>query len=90
MIIVKYRHFSGAVEGSVGVSSVSDSSLFQLIFLLEVCRPLPMQSVLIPGFYSVAPVTSKEVSSVYFSFFCLLVSSVFNFYPDTRGRWSLI
>ena len=65
MIIVKYRHFSGAVEGSVGVSSVSDSSLFQLIFLLEVCRPLPMQSVLIPGFYSVAPVTSRALLSLF-------------------------
>ena len=27
------------------------------------------------------------VPSVYFSFFCLLVSSVSNFCPDTRGRW---
>ena len=27
------------------------------------------------------------VPSVYFSFFCLLVSSVSNFHPDTRGRW---
>ena len=32
-------------------------------------------------------VTSKEVPSVYFSSFCLLVSSVSNFCPDTRGRW---
>ena len=32
-------------------------------------------------------VTSKAVPSVYFSFFCLLVSSVSNFHPDTRGRW---
>ena len=27
------------------------------------------------------------VPSVYFSFFCLLVCSVSNFHPDTRGRW---
>ena len=27
------------------------------------------------------------VPSVYFSFFCLLVSSVSNFGPDTRRRW---
>ena len=27
------------------------------------------------------------VPSVYFSFFCLLVSSVSNFCPDTRGWW---
>ena len=30
-------------------------------------------------------VTSKVVPSVCFSFFCLLVSSVSNFHPDTRG-----
>ena len=35
------RTFSGAVAGSVGVSLVSDSSLFQLI-LLKICRTLPM------------------------------------------------
>ena len=35
------RNFSGAVEGSVWVSSVSDSSLFHLI-LLKLFRPLPM------------------------------------------------
>ena len=33
------------------------------------------------------PVASKAIPSVYFSFFCLLVSSVSNFHPDTRGRW---
>ena len=32
-------------------------------------------------------VISKAVPSVCFSFFCLLVSSVSNFRPDTRGRW---
>ena len=32
-------------------------------------------------------VASKVVPSFYFSFFCLLVSSMFNFLPDTRGRW---
>ena len=36
-------------------------------------------------FYSIEPVTFKGVPSVYFSFFCLLVPSVFNFHPDTRG-----
>ena len=34
-------------------------------------------------FESIAPVTSKVVPSVYFSFFCLLVSSVSDFHPDT-------
>ena len=37
------RNFSGAVEGSVW-SFVSDGSLFQLILLLKVYRPLPMLS----------------------------------------------
>ena len=32
-------------------------------------------------------VTSKVVPSVCFSFFCLQISSVSNFCPDTRGRW---
>ena len=47
----------------------------------------PMQSVLTIGFQSIVPVTSRAVSSVCFGFFCLLVSSVSNFHPDTRGRW---
>ena len=38
------RDFSRAVGGQCGVSSVSDSSLFQLIFFLKVYRPLPMLS----------------------------------------------
>ena len=41
--------------------------------------------MLTTGFQSIAPVTSKVVPSVYFSFSCLLVSSVSNFCPDTRG-----
>ena len=36
------RNFSGALEGSVGVSSVSGSSMLQLILLLNIYRPLPM------------------------------------------------
>ena len=41
--------------------------------------------------YSVVPVPSKVVPSVYFGLFCLQVSSVSSFCPDTRGpRWSLI
>ena len=43
--------------------------------------------MLTAGFYSIAPVTSQAVSSVYFSFFCLLASSVSNFHPDTMGQW---
>ena len=37
----KIRNVSGAIEGSYGLSSVSDSSLFQLI-LLKVYSPLSM------------------------------------------------
>ena len=33
---------SGAVVGNVGFSSVSDSSLFQLVLFLNFYRPLPM------------------------------------------------
>ena len=92
MIIVNYiQEFLWSCCRQCGVSSVSDSSSFQLMLLLKVYRPLPMQLVLTTGFYSVAPVTSKAVPSVYFGFFCLQVSSVSNFCPDTRGqRWSLI
>ena len=85
MIIVKiYLRLLWSYNGQCGVSSFSDSSLDWLV-LLKVYRPLPMQSVLTTGFQSIAPVTSKVVPSVYFSFSCLLVSSVSNFCPDTSG-----
>ena len=39
------KKFSGVVEGSVGgISSVSDSSFFQLVFLAKVYRPPPILS----------------------------------------------
>ena len=44
--------------------------------------------VLTTGFQSIVPVTSKVISSVYFSFFCLLVSSVSNFCPEPR--WAVV
>ena len=47
------------------IISVSDGSLFQLILLLKVYRPLPMWSMLTTGFYSVAPVISKAVPSLF-------------------------
>ena len=43
MIIVKIG-ISLEPLGQCGVSSVSDSSLFQFILSLKVCRPLPMPS----------------------------------------------
>ena len=73
--------------GQCGISSVSDSSLIQLI-LLKVYMSLPMQMVLTTGFQSIVPVTSKVVSSVYFSLFCLLVSSVSNFCSEPR--WAVV
>ena len=76
-----------------GVSSVSDSSLFQLILLFKVFGSLLMQPVLATEFLFVAPVTSKVVPSS----LLILASSVcrslqcLNFRPDTRGqRWSFI
>ena len=91
MIIVKYiQEFFWCCCQQCGISSVSDSSLFQLILLLEVYMPLPMQSVLTIRFQSVTPVPSEVVLSVYFGF-CQQISSMSNFHPDTRGRrWSLI
>ena len=43
-----------------------------------------MQSVLTTGF-NLLPVASKVVGSLCYSFFCLLVSSVSGFRPDTKG-----
>ena len=37
------------------------------------------------GFYSIA--CRFQGGSLCYSFFCLLVSSVSDFHPDTRGRW---
>ena len=77
MIIVKYiQEFLWHRCRQCGVSSVSDSSLFQFILLLEVYMPIPMQSVLTTRFQSVAPVTSKVVlfilASVCKSLQCLI------------------
>ena len=73
MIIVKYiQEFLWSCWGQCGVSAVSDSSLFQLIFLLKVYRPLPMYSMVTTGFQSIAPVTSRAVPSSWF----ILASSV--------------
>ena len=84
MIIVKiYLGLSLELLWRMWAQFISDSSLVWLV-LLKVYRPLPMQSALTTWFQSIAPVTSKAVPSVYCSFFCLLVSSVSNFCPDTR------
>ena len=86
MIIVKYiSEFLWSCWGQCGVSSISDSSLFQFIRLLKVCRPLPVYSVLTPGTYSVASVTSRAVPGSLFWLSPLQVSPVSNFRPDTRG-----
>ena len=65
-----------------GFSSFLASSLVQLIFL-KIYRPLPMQSVVTTGFSSIA-CTFQGISLCY-SFFCLLVSSVSGYRPDTKG-----
>ena len=83
MIIVKiYLRLSLELLPTVWFSSFSDSSLVWLV-LLKVHRLLPMQSALTTWFQSIAPVIFQS-GSLYFSF-CLLVSSVSNFRPDTRG-----
>ena len=72
---------------------MSDSPLFQLVLVLKVYRcPSNVSSV---NFRTLICCTCYFQSSspffVYFGFLCLLVSSVSNFHPDTRGqRWSLI
>ena len=84
MIIVKtYLRLSLELLWTVCGSSFSDSSLVRLV-LLTVYWALRMQSVLTTG-AAIAPVSSKAVPTVYFSF-CLLVSSVSNFRPATRGK----
>ena len=71
MIIVKYiQEFLWSCCRQCGVNSVSDSSLFQLILLLEVYRPLPVQSMLTTGFQSVAPVSSKATLFILASSVC--------------------
>ena len=92
MIIVKYIwEFIWSCRWQCGVSSVSHSSLFQLILLLKVYRPFPMQSVLTQGFNLLHLSLPEQFPLLYFGFLCLQVSSVSNFWPDTRGpKWSLI
>ena len=78
------------VWGQFGVSSVSDSSLFQLT-LLKIYRPLPMQSMLTTGILICCTCHFQNDFLYLFGFFCLQVSSVSNFCPDTRRqRWSLV
>ena len=59
-----------AVWGQFGVSSVSDSSLFQLI-LLKTYRPLPMYPVLTTGILICCTCHFQIGSLSLFGFFCL-------------------
>ena len=81
-IVKIYLGLSLVLFGYCGFSSFLASSLVQLIFL-KIYRPLPMQSVLTTGFLSIA--CSFQGGSLCYSFFCLLVSSVSDFRPDTKG-----
>ena len=83
MIVVKiYLRLSLELLWRMWAQFISDSSLVWLV-LLKVYRPLPMQSALTTWFQSIAPVIFQS-GSLYFSF-CLLISSVSNFRPATRG-----
>ena len=98
MIIAKYTHeFLWSCCGQCEVSSVSDSSLFQLVLVLKVYKHThPPHQCLVSVNYRVSicctcHFQSSSLFFVHFGFLCLQVSSVSNFCPDTREqRWSLI
>ena len=72
-----------------GFGPVSDNSLFQLK-LLNIYRPLPVQSVLMTGILICCTCHFKSSSLCLFGL-CLQVSTAPNFCPDTSGqRWSLV
>ena len=73
MILVKiYQEFLWSCCGQCGVSSVSDSSLFQLVLVLKVYRPLQCLVNVNSRFQPAALVTSRAVPS----FLLILTSSV--------------
>ena len=84
MIIKIIKIYLGLSWCCCGFSSFLASSLVRLIFL-KIYRPLPMQSVVATGFSSIA--CSFQGVSLCYIFFCLLVSSVSGFRPDTKARW---
>ena len=85
MIIIKYIYLGLSVEL---LWTVWGQFIFRQ-FLGPACtsQGLQVPSYVVGANYRVlinSPVISKVVPSVYFSFFCLLFSSVSNFCPDTR------
>ena len=82
MIVKIIKIYLGLSWCCCGFSSFLASSLVRLIFL-KIYRPLPMQPVVITGFWSIA--CSFQGVSLCYIFFCLLVSSVSGFCPDTKG-----
>ena len=84
IVKIHYLGFLRCCCGQCGVSSFLDSSLVRLIFL-KIYRPLPMQLVLTTVL--IYCTYHFQGGSLCFSFFCLLVSSVSYFCPDTRASW---
>ena len=94
MIVVKiYLRISLELLWECGVSSVSDSFLFQVLLLLKFYELLPIlvnvnYRILI---YCICHFQKGSLFYVYFGFLYLQVSSLSNSRPDTRGqKWSLI
>ena len=75
MIVKIYLGLSLVLLWAVWSQSFSDSSL--------------VPSYVVGTFYMVLIYCTCHFQggSLCFSFFCLLVSSVSNFHPDTRGQW---
>ena len=84
-IFFYYFYFLWCCCGQCGVSSFSDSSLIQLIFLKGLVAP----SYVVSTIYRVLIYCTCHFpgGSLCFSFFCLLVSLVSNFHPGTKGQW---
>ena len=83
-IFFYYFYFLWCCCGQCGVSSFSDSSLIQLIFLKGLVAP----SYVVSTIYRVLIYCTCHFQGESLGFsFCLLVSSVSDFHPDTRGRW---
>ena len=61
----------------------------QFLDLASICQDLQAPSYVVDTNYRVliCCICHFQGGSLCFSFFCLLVSSVSNFHPDTRGRW---
>ena len=80
------RNFSGAVEDSVGSVQFQIVPCFSLHFFLRSIGPF--QCLVNANYWvlicCICHYQSVSLFFVYFGFLCVQVSSVSNFYPDTR------